>query len=160
MWKTLVKCVILGTLIVKSIPRGLSKHVPISKMLNHRYNAIIFRLKLNQIKTNDYFKGWPLYTQKRSSHYFTGLGTLGQFWAVLRVTSLVMSNSFTNQTLAQIELWTNSDEYKIGQVYVLPKKLDEKVARLHLDGVRQNWLSWPKNSANTWACQQIQSNIH
>lgn len=48
--------------------------------------------------------------------------------------SFVMSSSFTNQTLAQIELWTNreSDKYKRGQVYILPKQLDEKVARLHL----------------------------
>ncbi len=45
--------------------------------------------------------------------------------------SFVMSNSFTNQTIAQIELWTKNDEYE-KQVYVLPKHLDEKVARLHL----------------------------
>lgn len=45
--------------------------------------------------------------------------------------SFVMSNSFTNQTLAQIELWCNSDKYE-NKVYVLPKHLDEKVARLHL----------------------------
>jgi adenosylhomocysteinase len=45
--------------------------------------------------------------------------------------SFVMSNSFTNQTLAQIELWTNGDKYE-NKVYVLPKHLDEKVARLHL----------------------------
>ncbi|MGB4401212.1 MAG: adenosylhomocysteinase [Daejeonella sp.] len=45
--------------------------------------------------------------------------------------SFVMSNSFTNQTLAQLELWTNNDKYE-NQVYVLPKYLDEKVARLHL----------------------------
>ncbi|MBS1579134.1 MAG: adenosylhomocysteinase [Bacteroidetes bacterium] len=45
--------------------------------------------------------------------------------------SFVMSNSFTNQTLAQLELWTNSDKYE-NKVYVLPKHLDEKVARLHL----------------------------
>ena len=45
--------------------------------------------------------------------------------------SFVMSNSFTNQTLAQIELWTNGDQYE-NNVYVLPKHLDEKVARLHL----------------------------
>lgn len=45
--------------------------------------------------------------------------------------SFVMSNSFTNQTLAQIELWTNADKYE-NNVYVLPKHLDEKVARLHL----------------------------
>ena len=45
--------------------------------------------------------------------------------------SFVMSNSFTNQTLAQIELWNNSDAYE-NKVYMLPKHLDEKVARLHL----------------------------
>lgn len=45
--------------------------------------------------------------------------------------SFVMSNSFTNQTLAQIELWTNTDKYE-NKVYTLPKHLDEKVARLHL----------------------------
>jgi adenosylhomocysteinase len=48
--------------------------------------------------------------------------------------SFVMSNSFTNQTLAQIELATNRDKYE-KKVYVLPKNLDEKVARLHLDQV-------------------------
>ncbi len=45
--------------------------------------------------------------------------------------SFVMSNSFTNQTLAQIELWTNTENYK-NEVYMLPKHLDEKVAALHL----------------------------
>jgi adenosylhomocysteinase len=48
--------------------------------------------------------------------------------------SFVMSNSFTNQTLAQIELWTRGDHYQ-NDVYVLPKHLDEKVARLHLDKI-------------------------
>ncbi len=48
--------------------------------------------------------------------------------------SFVMSNSFTNQTIAQIELWTKNEQYD-KQVYVLPKHLDEKVARLHLDAV-------------------------
>ena len=48
--------------------------------------------------------------------------------------SFVMSNSFTNQVLAQIELWQNAGNYK-NEVYVLPKHLDEKVARLHLDRV-------------------------
>ncbi len=48
--------------------------------------------------------------------------------------SFVMSNSFTNQVLAQIELWNNCDDYD-RQVYVLPKHLDEKVARLHLDRI-------------------------
>ncbi|MEZ5414996.1 MAG: adenosylhomocysteinase [Opitutaceae bacterium] len=48
--------------------------------------------------------------------------------------SFVMSNSFTNQTLAQIDLWTNRDSYKPG-VYRLPKHLDEEVARLHLERI-------------------------
>ncbi|WP_439150973.1 adenosylhomocysteinase [Winogradskyella sp.] len=48
--------------------------------------------------------------------------------------SFVMSNSFTNQTLAQIELWNNSENYK-NEVYMLPKHLDEKVAKLHLEKI-------------------------
>ena len=48
--------------------------------------------------------------------------------------SFVMSNSFTNQTLAQIELWNNSDKYE-NKVYTLPKHLDEKVAKLHLSKI-------------------------
>ncbi len=51
--------------------------------------------------------------------------------------SFVMSASFTNQTIAQIELFTKNDEYE-NQVYVLPKHLDEKVARLHLDALNIN----------------------
>ncbi len=48
--------------------------------------------------------------------------------------SFVMSASFTNQTLAQLELWTNAGKYE-KEVYTLPKHLDEKVARLHLDKI-------------------------
>ncbi len=61
--------------------------------------------------------------------------------------SFVMSNSFTNQTIAQIELFTKNDDYE-KKVYVLPKHLDEKVARLHLDalGVRLTELS-PEQAA-------------
>jgi adenosylhomocysteinase len=51
--------------------------------------------------------------------------------------SFVMSNSFTNQVLAQVELWTRGDDYQ-NQVYVLPKHLDEKVARLHLGRINAN----------------------
>ncbi|MCB1235939.1 MAG: adenosylhomocysteinase, partial [Verrucomicrobiae bacterium] len=49
--------------------------------------------------------------------------------------SFVMSNSFTNQTLAQIDLWKNRETYQPGQVMVLPKHLDEEVARLHLEKI-------------------------
>ncbi len=48
--------------------------------------------------------------------------------------SFVMSNSFTNQTMAQLELFTQTGQY-VNEVYVLPKHLDEKVARLHLDAL-------------------------
>jgi adenosylhomocysteinase len=60
--------------------------------------------------------------------------------------SFVMSSSFTNQTLAQIELWTQPGKYE-KKVYTLPKELDEKVARLHLDkiGVKLTQLT-PKQS--------------
>ncbi len=60
--------------------------------------------------------------------------------------SFVMSNSFANQTLAQLDLWRNKDTYKVG-VYTLPKKLDEEVARLHLEkiGVKLTVLS-PKQA--------------
>ncbi|EDV25484.1 Adenosylhomocysteinase B [Trichoplax sp. H2] len=47
--------------------------------------------------------------------------------------SFVMSNSFTNQVLGQIDIWTNPDKYEKGKVYLLPKKLDEEVAAVHLD---------------------------
>jgi adenosylhomocysteinase len=61
--------------------------------------------------------------------------------------SFVMSNSFTNQCLAQMDLWQNRDTYKVG-VYRLPKKLDEEVARLHLEriGVKLTRLT-PKQAA-------------
>ena len=56
--------------------------------------------------------------------------------------SFVMSASFSNQTLAQLDLWANKDTYKVG-IYILPKKLDEEVARLHLEkiGVKLTTLS-------------------
>ena len=56
--------------------------------------------------------------------------------------SFVMSNSFANQTLAQLDLWKNKDTYKVG-IYILPKHLDEEVARLHLEkiGVKLTTLS-------------------
>ncbi len=61
--------------------------------------------------------------------------------------SFVMSNSFTNQVMAQMELWQNSDKYKI-DVYMLPKHLDEKVARLHLEKVGVEIDSLTKEQAN------------
>src|SRR3954465_8085906 len=61
--------------------------------------------------------------------------------------SFVMSNSFSNQTIAQIELWTKNDEYE-KKVYVLPKHLDEKVARLHLDAIGVKLTKLTKDQAD------------
>ncbi|MEM9279351.1 MAG: adenosylhomocysteinase [Pseudomonadota bacterium] len=61
--------------------------------------------------------------------------------------SFVMSASFTNQVLAQIELWTKGDEYN-NEVYILPKHLDEKVARLHLDKIGVKLTELSKEQAN------------
>jgi len=75
-------------------------------------------------------------TAKRSGHAIIVLseGRLLNLGNATGHPSFVMSNSFTNQTLAQIELFTNNDAYD-KQVYVLSKELDEKVARLHLEAV-------------------------
>jgi len=61
--------------------------------------------------------------------------------------SFVMSNSFTNQVLAQIELWQRPDEYG-NEVYVLPKRLDEKVARLHLNKLGVNLTTLTQQQAD------------
>tara|TARA_R110002020_G_scaffold103640_2_gene242747 strand:- start:134751 stop:136046 length:1296 start_codon:yes stop_codon:yes gene_type:complete len=61
--------------------------------------------------------------------------------------SFVMSNSFTNQTLAQIELWKNSDQYE-NKVYMLPKHLDEKVAKLHLEKIGVELTELKKDQAD------------
>jgi adenosylhomocysteinase len=58
-----------------------------------------------------------------------------------------MSNSFANQTIAQIELYTKTEEYPVG-VYVLPKHLDEKVARLHLDALGAKLTTLTKEQAS------------
>jgi adenosylhomocysteinase len=61
--------------------------------------------------------------------------------------SFVMSNSFTNQTLAQLDLWKNKDSYKVG-VYRLPKKLDEEVARMHLEKIGVKLTKLTKDQAD------------
>jgi len=67
-----------------------------------------------------------------NSIYMLAEGRLVNLGCATGHPSFVMSNSFTNQTLAQIDLWKNKDSYKAGQVTVLSKQLDEEVARLHL----------------------------
>jgi adenosylhomocysteinase len=73
------------------------------------------------------------YTLKNGRHIILlAEGRLVNLGCAMGHPSFVMSNSFTNQVLAQIELWTKADKYSIG-VFFLPKKLDEEVAALHLD---------------------------
>ena len=67
-----------------------------------------------------------------NSLYMLAEGRLVNLGCATGHPSFVMSNSFTNQTLAQIDLWKNKDIYQAGQVMVLSKILDEEVARLHL----------------------------
>ncbi len=82
------------------------------------------------------------YLPGNKSIYVLAEGRLVNLGCATGHPSFVMSNSFTNQTLAQIDLWANRDKYK-ATVYRLPKKLDEEVARLHLEkiGVRLTQLS-------------------
>ncbi len=70
----------------------------------------------------------------RRSIYLLAEGRLVNLGCAEGHPSFVMSNSFTNQILAQLDLWKNKDTYKVG-VYRLPKKLDEEVARLHLEKI-------------------------
>merc|ERR1712088_243944 len=79
------------------------------------------------------------YTMKNGRHIIVlASGRLVNLGCATGHPSFVMSNSFCNQTLAQIELWNNNKDgkYKSGEVYFLPKQLDEKVAALHLGGVQ------------------------
>jgi adenosylhomocysteinase len=83
------------------------------------------------------------YTLKNGRHVILlAEGRLVNLGCAMGHPSFVMSNSFTNQTLAQIDLWTNPGKYKVG-VYLLPKILDEEVAALHLEklGVKLSKLS-------------------
>ncbi len=70
----------------------------------------------------------------KRSIYMLAEGRLVNLGCATGHPSFVMSNSFSNQVLAQMDLWTNKDKYSPG-VYILPKKLDEEVARLHLDKI-------------------------
>jgi adenosylhomocysteinase len=69
-----------------------------------------------------------------NSIYLLAEGRLVNLGCATGHPSFVMSNSFANQTLAQLDLWKNKDVYKVG-VYTLPKQLDEEVARLHLEKI-------------------------
>ncbi len=82
-----------------------------------------------------------------SSIYLLAEGRLVNLGCATGHPSFVMSNSFSNQTLAQIDLWENRDKYEIG-VYTLPKKLDEEVARLHLEKIGVKLTTLTKKQAD------------
>ena len=75
-----------------------------------------------------------IYTVGNSEIILLAEGRLVNLGCATGHPSFVMSNSFTNQVLAQLELWNNHSKYK-NEVYMLPKHLDEKVARLHLSKI-------------------------
>ena len=83
-----------------------------------------------------------------NSLYMLAEGRLVNLGCATGHPSFVMSNSFTNQTLAQIDLWKNKDNYKAGQVKVLPKHLDEEVARLHLAKIGAKLTQLTKDQAD------------
>ncbi|MES2924838.1 MAG: adenosylhomocysteinase [Verrucomicrobiota bacterium] len=83
-----------------------------------------------------------------NSIYMLAEGRLVNLGCATGHPSFVMSNSFTNQTLAQIDLWKNKDVYKAGQVTVLSKHLDEEVARLHLAKVGAKLTTLTKEQAD------------
>ncbi|MES2440637.1 MAG: adenosylhomocysteinase [Verrucomicrobiota bacterium] len=83
-----------------------------------------------------------------NSIYMLAEGRLVNLGCATGHPSFVMSNSFTNQTLAQIDLWKNKDVYKAGQVTVLSKHLDEEVARLHLAKVGAKLTKLTKEQAD------------
>jgi len=91
------------------------------------------------------------YTMKSGRHLILlAAGRLVNLGCATGHPSFVMSNSFCNQTLAQIELWCNNKDgkYKAGEVYFLPKQLDEKVASLHLGGVQATLTKLSKDQSD------------
>lgn len=91
------------------------------------------------------------YTMKSGRHVIVlASGRLVNLGCATGHPSFVMSNSFCNQTLAQIELWQNNKDgkYKKGEVYFLPKQLDEKVAALHLEGCQAKLTKLSKDQSD------------
>ncbi len=104
--------------------------------IGHFDNEIqVDKLNTSDAKRTNIKPQYDLYTfPKGNSIYMLAEGRLVNLGCATGHPSFVMSNSFTNQTLAQLDLWKNKDSYKIG-VYRLPKHLDEEVARLHLEKI-------------------------
>jgi adenosylhomocysteinase len=84
---------------------------------------------------------------KGNSIYMLAEGRLVNLGCATGHPSFVMSNSFTNQCLAQLDLWKNRETYKV-DVYRLPKKLDEEVARLHLEKIGVKLTKLTKHQAD------------
>lgn len=104
--------------------------------IGHFDNEIqVDRLNASDAKRTTIKPQYDLYTfSKGNSIYMLADGRLVNLGCATGHPSFVMSTSFTNQTLAQLDLWKNRDTYAVG-VYRLPKHLDEEVARLHLDKI-------------------------
>jgi len=104
--------------------------------IGHFDNEIqVDRLNASGAKRTTIKPQYDMYTfPKGNSIYMLAEGRLVNLGCATGHPSFVMSNSFTNQTLAQLDLWKNKDTYKVG-VYRLPKHLDEEVARLHLERI-------------------------
>ncbi len=104
--------------------------------IGHFDNEIqVDRLNTSDAKRINIKPQYDLYTfPTGNSIYMLAEGRLVNLGCATGHPSFVMSNSFTNQTLAQLDLWKNRDTYKVG-VYRLPKHLDEEVARLHLEKI-------------------------
>jgi adenosylhomocysteinase len=104
--------------------------------IGHFDNEIqVDRLNTSDAKRTNIKPQYDMYTfPQGNSIYMLAEGRLVNLGCATGHPSFVMSNSFTNQTLAQLDLWKNKDTYKVG-VYRLPKHLDEEVARLHLEKI-------------------------
>ncbi len=116
--------------------------------IGHFDNEIqVERLNTSDAKRINIKPQYDLYTfPKGNSIYMLAEGRLVNLGCATGHPSFVMSNSFTNQTLAQLDLWKNRDIYKVG-VYRLPKHLDEEVARLHLEKIGAKLTKLTKDQA-------------
>ncbi len=116
--------------------------------IGHFDNEIqVDKLNTSDAKRTNIKPQYDLYTfPKGNSIYMLAEGRLVNLGCATGHPSFVMSNSFTNQTLAQLDLWKNRDTYKVA-VYRLPKHLDEEVARLHLEKIGAKLTTLTKDQA-------------
>ena len=116
--------------------------------IGHFDNEIqVDKLNTSDAKRTNIKPQYDMYTfPKGNSIYMLAEGRLVNLGCATGHPSFVMSNSFTNQTLAQLDLWKNKDTYKVA-VYRLPKHLDEEVARLHLEKIGAKLTTLTKEQA-------------